>query len=61
MVTYYVLFNPISGEFARAGKNAGVCYSMNAAKHFTSEWSAKNYASAHDDFECFTVKMIQRY
>lgn len=61
MCTFYLLFDPDTKEFVRAGKIADVCRSMNGAKHFTSEWSAANWRSNHPDFGSFIVKRIQRY
>ena len=61
MATFFVLYDPRTREFAKSGRLAAITYSINLAKHFTSEWSAKAYQSNHDLFSCFIVKKIQRY
>lgn len=61
MVTYYVLFDPCTKEFAKAGHYPAITYSINLAKHFTSEWGANKYKAAHDLFCACVVKKIQRY
>ena len=61
MTTYFVLFDPIWHQFAKAGRSKGFCSSISFAKHFTSEWSAKAYQSKNDEFASFIVKKIQRY
>lgn len=61
MATFFVLYDPRTREFAKAGRNTSITYSMNLAKHFTTEWSAKTFRSNHDLFSCFIVKKIQRY
>lgn len=61
MITFYLLFNPIKKEFAKSGHGGGITYSINLAKHFTSEWSATRYRAANDYLSEFIVKKIQRY
>lgn len=56
MITFYVLFDPSSRMFAKSGYNGGWCYSMNFAKHFTSQWSAQNYKKRNSLYECCVVK-----
>ena len=58
MTTFFVLFDEFTRSFVRAGKNGGLSCSLNAAKHFTSIWSANNYRSRCHDLGCFTVKRI---
>lgn len=54
MVTFFVLYDEFSRSFVRAGKVFGYTYSLNAAKHFTSEWSADHYRINN----CLLAKMI---
>lgn len=61
MVTYFVIYNAGTKEFAKAGRYPAISYSLSSAKHFTSEWSAKNYLAAHDLFVGSTIKRIERY
>ena len=63
MVTYYVLFDPFSRLFVRAGHRGGYTSNISAAKHFTSEWSAQNFLknADGDTLSAFTVKKIERY
>lgn len=61
MVTYYVLYEPLSGTFVRSGRYDFRTYSLNQAKHFTSEWNAKNHAARIADGDLLIVKKIQRY
>ena len=61
MVTYFVLYDPFTKEFAKAGRIPAITYSINLAKHFTSEWSAKAYRANNDLFCSCVVKKIQRY
>lgn len=58
MATFYVLFDPHSHMFAKSGYNGGLCYSMNIAKHFTSQWSAENYKKRSSLYECYIIKKI---
>lgn len=43
MKTFYVLYDTFTMSFVRAGRAGGYTTSLNAAKHFTSGWSAKNF------------------
>lgn len=43
MKTFYVLYDAFTRSFVRAGRNGGYTTSLNAAKHFTSEWSAEHF------------------
>ena len=61
MITYYVLYDEFARQFVAAGRGNLRTYSLNNAKHFTSEWSANNYKKNNDSLECLTVKKIQRY
>lgn len=58
MATFYLLYNPISKEYAKSGRLASVTYSLNLAKHFTSAWSAQNYRASHRMFDSFSVYVI---
>lgn len=60
MATFFVLYDEFSRSFVRSGKGNFRTYSLNNAKHFTSEWSANNFRSNSDDMECLTVKKIVR-
>ena len=61
MTTYYVLFRPYDNMFLRAGRYVSFTYSMNNAKHFTSEWSANKCRERLNDPELYVLKKIQRY
>lgn len=54
MATFYVLYDEFTRSFVRAGKLFGVTYSLNAAKHFTSKWSAEHFRINN----CLLAKMI---
>lgn len=54
MTTFYVLFDEFSRSFVRAGRQGGYTYSLNNAKHFTSDWSAEHYRINN----CLLAKMI---
>ena len=58
MTTFYVLYDAFTRTFVRAGRDAGLTSSLNAAKHFTSVWSASNCRKRWRDLECMTVKKI---
>ena len=58
MTTFYVLYDGFTRSFVRAGREGGFTYSLNAAKHFTSIWSAANFAKKSRFLECLTVKKI---
>lgn len=59
MLTYYVLFDEFSRSFVRSGRgNDALTSSLNYAKHFTSIWSASNFAKRYPYLECFTIKRI---
>ena len=60
MATFFVLYDEFSRTFIRAGKGIGRTYSLSAAKHFTSEWSAKNFANKSQELECLTIKKVIR-
>lgn len=61
MVTYYVVYDAAANMFAKAGKGHGWTYSLNFAKHFTSQWNAENYLKRLQDSEGVMIKKIQRY
>lgn len=61
MATFYVLYDEFTRSFVRAGKRGGYAYSLNAAKHFTSIWSARRFRDASTRVEflhMFTIKKI---
>lgn len=61
MTTFYVLYDEFTRSFIRAGRNGGYAYSLNAAKHFTSEWSARNFRdheSRVESIHMYTIKKI---
>lgn len=60
MATFYVLYDEFDRTFVRAGRGDFRTYSLNAAKHFTSEWSANRFKSSGNNLECMTVKKIVR-
>jgi len=60
MATFFVLYDEFTRTFVRSGKGDFRTYSLNAAKHFTSEWSANKFKSSGNDLECMTVKKIVR-
>lgn len=60
MITFYVLYDAFSRQFVASGKGCRMTYNLNAAKHFTSEWSANNFRSSNNNLECLTVKKIVR-
>lgn len=60
MATFFVLYDEFSRTFVRAGRGDFRTYSLNAAKHFTSEWSANNFRAKSDEMQSLTVKKIVR-
>lgn len=61
MATFYVLYDEFTRSFVRAGRQGGYTYSLNAAKHFTSVWSAWNFresASRAEFLHMFKIKKI---
>ena len=59
MLTYYVLFDEFSRSFVRTGRrHDALTDSPNFAKHFTSIWSATNFAKKCHFLQCLTVKKI---
>ena len=60
MATFFVLYDEFSRTFVRAGRGDFRTYSLNSAKHFTSEWSANNYHAKSDEMQSLTVKKIVR-
>lgn len=63
MVTFFVLFDPFTRTFVRAGRRGGYTSNLSAAKHFTSKWSAYNFLVNADgeSLSAFIIKQIQRY
>ena len=60
MITFYVLYDPSDNTFVRAGRYCMRTFSLSAAKHFTSEWSAKKFCE-NNDCDHMIIKKIQRY
>lgn len=60
MATFFVLYDEFARTFVRAGKGNFRTYSINNAKHFTSEWSALKFKLRSDELECLTIKKIVR-
>lgn len=61
MTTFYVLYDVSTRSFVRAGRKLCLTYSLNAAKHFTSIWSANNCRRKFRDLDCrLTIKSIVR-
>lgn len=58
MTTFYVLYDEFTRSFVRAGKNGGFSYSLNAAKHFTSVWSASRFRMNNCILAKFVIKKI---
>lgn len=58
MATFFVLYDPSTRSFVRSGTGNFRTYSLNYAKHFTSEWSANNCRAKYDEMECLIVKKI---
>lgn len=61
MITNFVLFDPSYRVFVAAGKGLRSTYSLNNAKHFTSEWSAQQFQKKNPDLECYLIRKIVRY
>ena len=60
MKTFYVLYDPLTRSFVRAGNNGGYTTSLNAAKHFSSEWCAKNFRDNVRRVEFLHMFMIKK-
>lgn len=63
MATFYVLYDAFSRSFVKAGRDGGYTSSLNYAKHFTSEWSARNFRDdvrRHEFLHMFIIKKIAR-
>lgn len=63
MTTFYVLYDEFTRSYVRAGRLFGkdrisFVDSLNYAKHFTSIWSASNFAKRYPYLECFAIKRI---
>lgn len=61
MVTNYVLYDPSGRVFVAAGSWLHYTCSLNYAKHFSSEWSAKAFRDKYSDLDVFVIKKIVRY
>ena len=63
MATFYVLYDTFSRLFVKAGREGGYTSSLNYAKHFTSEWSARNFrdnVQRREFLQMFIIKKIAR-
>ena len=60
MKTFYVLYDTFTRSIVRAGMWGGYTTSLNAAKHFTSEWSAEKFRDniPHVELHMFIIKKI---
>lgn len=58
MYTLFVIFSPACRMFVRQGKGCRFTYNVNAAKHFSTEWSAKNFLGKMDDPETYKIIKI---
>lgn len=58
MTTFYVLYDEFNRSFVRAGRETCLTHSLNAAKHFTSIWSAHNCRKKFRELGCFKVKKV---
>lgn len=60
MATFYVLYDPSLRMFAKVGRYGGMSFSINIAKHFTSQWSAENYKKRSSLYDGCIIKKIAR-
>lgn len=61
MTTFYVLYDEFTRSFVSAGRKGGYTYSLSAAKHFTSEWSARRFRDHErrvEDLHMYAIKKI---
>ena len=61
MVTFYIIVSVLGNEMVATGRHAAYTYNINAAKHFTSEWSAENWRKKLPAPDMYMTKKIQRY
>ena len=59
MCTFYVLYDEQSRFFVRQGNGRCLTYTLNNAKHFTSEWSATNFRNKMSDPTPWVIKKVQ--
>lgn len=60
MTTFFVLYDEFTRSFVRAGREGGYAYSLNAAKHFTSEWSARQFRDHERRVEALHMYAIKK-
>lgn len=60
MTTFYVLYDPLTRSFVRAGRQGGYAYSLNAAKRFTSMWKASCFRDDASRVEFLHMYMIKK-
>lgn len=62
MATYFLIYDPRTRLFVAAGNKFRLTYSMSAAKHLTSEWSAKKVLDKwRCELEGYEIRKIQTY
>lgn len=61
MVTNYVLYDPSLMVFVAAGSRLMYTYTLNHAKHFSSEWAAAKFRERYSDLEGYSIRKIVRY
>lgn len=61
MVTYFVLYDDFLRCFVATGNRFHSTYSLNNAKHFTSEWSAAKFLKRCNILSNYKVLRVQRY
>lgn len=62
MATYYLIYDPRTRLFVASGNKFRLTYSMSAAKHLTSEWSARKVLDKWaDELEGCVIRKIQTF
>ena len=61
MITYYIIKERNGQQMIASGHVVRYTYNVNAAKHFTSQWSAEQWLKKVPDSELFTIVKIERY
>lgn len=61
MISYYVIYSPATREFVSRGRYSRPAINVNAAKHFTSKWSAENWLKNMREPERWIIKLISAY
>ena len=59
MITHFVLYDPCTRMFVRAGRGERLTISLNYAKHFSSKWSANRFRNNMTDGSAFIIKRIE--